>query len=372
MLDTLYKSLERNALVISIIIFSLFYFVFFPKAVVTIDEQNYFTNSVNILNGTLRQDCALNIEGQFDTGDYCIFKYNIGTSLLLIPGAILGSTTVAFIISYIFTIIGIFTFSKILRLLELSQIFLFLYSFFPSLLFYSRTLMSETFSISIFVFLLCAGIKYLQDRRSILPLSVGFASGLIVSVRYTNAIILLVWWVLFTLIEVRRGSKFDMVHWTKYVTIGILPWILGLSLFNTYLYGSPLRSGYFFSGEEGISFENITIIVPYILILSLLYPGMLFLGWKMKSDMKYWLLIPPYIAVLFYSLVPIELFDGNIADIIIGMRFLVPIIPFLLIAYVKILDKWKTNRMFEGIMLFIVIALILTGGMISAIHYLKF
>lgn len=329
------KFLTDHALVICVITTLLLGTAYLPVGFVTIDEQNYFANTERILDQRLKQNCS-GAADQFPVNDYCISKYNLGTSLFLIPAATTGFKGLALITSLAVFVVGILLFSRILKQWGLSQSWLYLFAFYPNLVFQSRTLLSEIYSTTLLVALLFFATK---SKRNIKWLALaGLCAGLAIWVRYTNIIIIGTWFVLFFWNYRRNLFK-------RVTAFGLTfaPIIIVLFLNNLYLYGGIIRSGYFYSGEEGFTLQNLWVLVPYCVILNLIFPGMLvFAGLKLSKQKFNWFL-PSIVSIVFYSFSRNTLFTWEPIDLFTGVRFLVPIMPWLLLSAIS---TWQGSRLY--------------------------
>ncbi len=368
MLNSTYNFLSRHSLVISLLLLTAMFVAFFPSRSVNVDEQDYLHNAQLLVSGQVRQTCD-GSASQYQVNDYCVSKYNLGTSLFLIPAA-LTAPPVGFVISFMVFAAGIVIFYKLLKLMRINPIFVFLYALFPAFVYYSRTLMSETYSATLIL-----AVVYFLWQEQILPklhwgVLAGLAAGLAVFVRYTNVIpIAMIFLVLYLPALFRRNLQ-DMLTHLFGVLLGGLPWVIIILAVNSYLYGAALRSGYYFSGEESVFIIN---QVPQFLLmfaggLSLLYPLMLELPILIRTRLSL-LLLPVIATVVFYAGIPNTAFEGRLLDLILGLRFLVPVMPLLIIMYAASLHKFDDNRGFKILMIVVILILIAGSALLSYQHW---
>jgi 4-amino-4-deoxy-L-arabinose transferase-like glycosyltransferase len=362
-MDSLFQFLSRNSLIISLVWLALLFILFYPARFVNIDEHDYLQNADLIIHSQLRQECD-GSESQYQVNDYCISKYNIGTSLFLIPAA-LTNPALAFAISFAVFVIGIVIFNRLLKLLAIDPVFTYLYALFPAFVYYSRTLMSETYSATLIITIAYCLLR-MQKSSTWWGIAAGVLTGVAVLVRYTN-ILPIALLILLALIWRFRTEEKALVKSMFAVAAGALPWMLVFITINIYLYGAPLRSGYYFSGEEGVFIWS---QVPLFLLrfgfgLSAIYPLMLELPLFIRSRFS-WLLVPVLATMLFYAGFPNTTFEGRPLDLILGLRFLVPVIPLLLIAYTAGLNRLVDKQWFK---LGLVIAGVSLGGLSLLLSY---
>lgn len=350
------SKLKKNPLYVTLSIIIFLFVLFVPSKNITIDENNYIGNGYAILNNQLKQDCSLNLPGffpVFDSGSsvqYCIYKYNIGTSVLLLPGIIIGGSAIL-LTSTLFYLGTIIVFSRILKLLKLSKNFIYIYAFFPALLYLSRTSLSEIFSLFFINLSILFALRYKDKPKHKELFFLGAFTGASVIIRYSNIVPLGLFIIL--LVFSYRFEIKKIIKMILPIFLGALPFIIFFLLFNNYLYLSPLRSGYSFSGEEIFNLGNIIKNLPtYFIALNIAYPAMLLVGFIKKNYLRFSL--PAFSLILFYSASVNNLFEGRVLDLVVGIRFMVPILTFLLIPYFQIIqEKYNSSKLVQNIINFL-------------------
>lgn len=392
-MQRIYTLLSRHSLLVSLVVLTVLFLAFFPTRTVSIDEQDYWQNAQLLVSGQLRQECDQATGSQYKVTDYCISKYNIGTSLLLIPAAILDSQALALGITFLCFILGIFIFSRLLLLLSLDPIFTYLYAFYPAFLYYSRTLFSETFSATLITFVIFALLKAQsakQARRWLVAAGVGV--GMAVLVRYTNVLPLGVLGIVF-MWEMGRaclpdrqvvvGGRWSFVLQQSSaifrvaidsiipIITGGLPFLILFLYLNLYLYQHPLRSGYYYSGEEAVYILSQVplFLLRYVIVFTLSYPLMLPLAVWARFKYKWMLLLPVLSSMLFYAGFPSTFFEGRLLDLIFGIRFLVPVVPLILLLYAQALNQYSQTKFFRTVA---VIVFLILGAQAAALNILHF
>jgi hypothetical protein len=196
--------------------------------------------------------------------------------------------------------------------------------------------------------------------------------GLAVFVRYTNILPVGI----FLAIEGVRlarahGDMKDMLAKLWPIIPGGLPWAAALLMLNSFVYGHPLRSGYYFSGEEGVYILSQVplFMFRFLGIMLLLYPGMLWGALRGRLSVKWSILSAALVTFAFYAGFPSTFFEGRVLDLIFGARFLVPVLPWILLLFVKWLDGYSDRKWFQPLVLFSTIGLVILSIGISVVHY---
>lgn len=349
--------LKNNWLLISLISFlSILFFLTYPAGYLSIDEHDYVEGAKLIWQGDLRQECDPQNISQIDIGDYCIYKYNIGTSFILLPINIFGESAVYFIAHLAFMASIIF-FYQILKQINLPKELIVFYALFPAIAYYSRTAYSEIYSI---LLSLAFFYFYIKNKRTHNILA-GVAMGFSLFVRPTNMFFCAV----FILVEVlkrKRSPVFinNLINLFLELLIGLTPFVILFLLFNDYLYLSPFKSGYSYSGD--LNSFDLTVIPMnlgnYFLLLNLFLPGMLIGSFFSKNKYKWPILIAFLVLLIFYSATSNNNWKSDI-NIIIGIRFLMPALPLLLLLYLDIIKNVVKGRLLAIITVLLSIIMIL-------------
>lgn len=369
----MFKLLEKRALLISLSIVLVGFFAFFPFKTVTIDEHNYMGSAYRLLEGNLHQPC-LNLPGQFKSpnSDFCVYKYNLGTSIFLLPAAI-TSPEIGVVITLAVFALGVYIFSLILRQIKLSKIYLYLFALFPAFIYYSRTTLSEIYSLSFMVLIVLFLLKLKDSWNWKWGLVLGMGIGTTILIRYTSLIPVAVMLIVFLLQERDRivHKLSDFLKTSMAMLVGGLPFAAAFAWININLYGSIAASGYALSGEQILSLNTFIPHLIFMLVaLNIIYPGLLFApAILLKAKPLTWLMIlPAASSIVLYALGPNILFEGRILDLILGIRFLVPVIPLLIIAYLPILARFEAHRLFKLACILGIFILTFGAAIINYIH----
>ncbi len=361
----LFRIFKNHPVATSIIILSFFFFAFYPSNYTTIDEHSYVSNSVWIREGILKQTCNSDLPGQYKVSDYCVYKYNIGLSIIFIPFTAFGYQSV-FIPNFLFFIGSIFIFSKLLEAFKLRKEFIYFFAFFPSIVFYSRTALSEIPSLffTLLFTLSLMNLKANTKKAYIFGILAGLSLGISLFIKYTNIVHLTA---ILGVIYYKELIKFSYKK-VFFFCLGSIPLFVALIILNTYLYKGPFNSGYFYANEQVFSINYfINHFWPYIIVLSLFYPLMLPLSFY-KNKLNY-LIIPVLLSIIAYSSSKNTLFEGRVLDLVFGIRFIIPVIPLMFISYFDKLEIFFKYKIFKTGLVISIAFLILSALGISISHY---
>lgn len=367
--NSISNELKGNFLIcLTVAVYLLVYFVFFPSFYSSSDEHHYLANALQIQRGYLGEKDPLNVcnAGLYTNNGYVYGQY-IGRSLFLIPFTWFGLQAVM-LSGLIIHIINFILLLLIFRKLKVRQSFALLYLFYPVIFWQSRTLYAGILVLTGF---LAAFYFYISDKEKHWVLS-GVFLGLAMLARYDAALgigaISLA-----LLIKDRRKLLF--------VLAGFLPVLFAIVLFNTFTYGGALSTGY---GESGIKLLYSTIfrgdivsLVFYIIMLLLLYPAMFaspYLLQKFNLKLEYALFSLAYI-LLAARYNPFH-FDISLLTLPLRMRYALPLAGMLLIPYglflQRIWEKYKSKEKALHFAYWLFIALLLAGTAYASYVHAKF
>lgn len=310
---------------------------YYPDFYGIYDEDLYLTTTYAMQNGTFFYEKAgisapLLGVAKGSGGTFSI--YPPGNSALLLPFAIVH-WKLGFLKNIFFYIGSFLLFILILRKLNIDPVYSLIFLLHPTIVLFSRTLMSDIPSM----FFLLLGIFLLLDKKD---LAAGFSLGFLVLLRYPNAVIII-------------GIFGALLYLKEYKKIiSLLP---GIALFSLVLVGYIIYTYGFILGPLTISNAKLFGVkyfiynFPYyILSLNILYPGLLlvaiFFGFRRKKISLF--VIPSLVVIIFYSFY--YFIDGGsslMEKLVKGQRFMVPVIPLLLIPYLAFLkDKKFAKKVF--------------------------
>ena len=331
-------------------------FLFYPDFYGIYDEDLYLTATYSMQNGSFFYeksgvDAPLMGTVEGTKGDVSI--YPPGNSVLLLPFTVIH-WKLGFLKNILLYIGSFLLFVSILRKLKIDPMYSLVFLLHPTIVLFSRTLMSDIPSM----FFLLLGIFLLLDKKN---LAAGFSLGFLILLRYPNLVLIVG---IFGALLYRKEYK-KALH--------VLP---GISFFSfvlfgyiMYVYGSILGP-FAVDGARSFGFSYFIYNFPYYLLsLNVLYPGMLliavFLGFKDKKVSFF--IIPSLLIVIFYSFY--YYIDGGsniIEKLVKGQRFMIPVIPLLLIPYLQYLH----NREFmKKVFVFVISLLFIFTCGIQYKHY---
>jgi len=271
-------------------------FIFYPPYYAISDEQAYLSTAYALGKGTLFLDNAglKNTIAAIRTEKHLINKYPVGNSLLLAPFTIIN-WKLGFLRNYIFFLAGFLLFLKILDHYSIDRKMGLLYLLHPSIILYSRTLMSDIPSM----FFALLGVYLILKKKYYLA---GIFLGFNLLIRYTNLLI-----PLGICAGILLEKRFKDV-------LKILPGVfLGLSLlllYNWIAWGS--------------------FILPFIRTT-------LIQGIKRKFTGFLFTTLMFLITYSFYYY--IDRGSNLIETLVMGQRFMLPVIPLMLLLYTNNVDR---------------------------------
>lgn len=351
--------LRKHKYLITCLFISIFLFtIFFPKFYTTTDEHDYIQNAYYLTNqGIIKNDpqCFDGASCGYFNGEGYVSKYNLGLSFIYAP-FVLIHWKLAFVVNFAFFIIGIIIFYKLLEHFKIQKSFILIYSFFPAYIYYSHKALTEvpsqTLIIAIFylfIKLKDSGIR-IQDLRKlttrwIYAVLFGVFSGILIFIKYTNAIFILPFWIslFIDLIKTFEGIKLKNFLISSCF---ILPFAFFIIYLNQKYYGGIFKSGYSFSGEELLVQSNLIIpqAIKYFLYLNLLFPGMLVLSFFSKIKFK-WEILSAFVLFFIYIVgFPTYHFESGVLNLIFGIRLFVPITGLIMLLYFEVVNRLISRK----------------------------
>ncbi len=315
--------IEKYYVFVGIILFFVSYLAFYPELWMITDAYSYSSQALAFAEGNpyLTQYNFLSQSHQRILHP----PYNLGTSayyafwikLFTAKGIFLGS-----IFAAIFSSILLHATLKRLKYNQLGTIILFI----SPVLFFSRSIMSGMPSL-----LLMSAVIYLLGLRpkSINAFLLSFLCFLSVWFRETN--IILAGAILFYYIWKNLGL------WKAMLSGALIA--LSIKLLSTFwVYGHF----WFQSHSEGFSFANLSVHMSLYLIISLiLIPGgyLFLLLYRGKACKSITVSSSLFIAVyIFYNYSAID-FSGWLKGSLLTSRFVLPLIPFVVLALGEVIDR---------------------------------
>lgn len=327
-------------------VFALIQLALYPRAIGILDEGTYLAMAYVFRAGTVYSDVAqVPVAFKIFVPGHIAPHYPPAQSLLLVPLTLIDWHLV-FALNIVLMVAGFLFFRALLGRLGISKQWGLLYLFFPSLVLYSRTIMTEIPSALLIV---AALFFYMRGGRS--RLAAGAILGLSLWFRYGNllpcGLLLLAAGardVAALLPSLRRHSR--LPPWRELhlapLLVGFLPILVALVAYNLAVYGRIAPSGYSNPTIPLFTLTDAPVhLAVYIAIFLVMYPLMAItpLFYKGPLRLEIWAMLGGSLLVLstFYWDVTS---GGSLAKSIfaIGPRLMLPVIPCFLIAYASALD----------------------------------
>jgi len=331
------------------------YLLFYPQMYGIKDESAYLGMSYIIGKGDMfyREEngfywtCSC-IKGKYGR----ISKYPVGNSLLLVPFVSIHWKA-GFIMNLIFYVLISILFIKILEFFNITPLFSLLLMLHPTFILFSRTMMSDIPSL----FFILLGIYFFYNRKEILA---GFSFGMSFLIRFSN-IPLTISFILAALFAERDKKRIYRLF------PGLVIFTFFFLLYYYCAFGSIF--GVFdvmrHTGNFSIKYFSSHFLF-YFLVLNLLYPGMLIITCVHGFRHRKWFpfSFSTLLIVLLYSFYYyLDKGKNPIETVVRGSRYILPVLPFMLLVYADYLKKWKVM---EKIILACVPFLVLFS---AGIHY---
>ncbi|MGQ0721435.1 MAG: hypothetical protein ACT4PE_07675 [Candidatus Eiseniibacteriota bacterium] len=331
--------LEMAAAVVWAVLFVLAW----PRTFAVIDESTYLSTAFVYRAGTIYSDVAGvdPISRVESPGGHEVSKFAPLWPLLLAPLAA-PEWRATFAANALLHLVGFLVFARILREAKLPAWGSLLYLAHPTLVYYARTLMSD---VAAGVLFLLAWAAWRRDtRRGALLAGAWLGASCLVR---TTHVVLAALFVLAAALECARRR----VPAGRLATLlaGLVPGGVALAVYQHVAFGRWWRgtSGYRddradigMEGQFGLH-ELVPGAVHYGSALLAVFPLML-LGVLFYRGRDRWFVRTVTLGTtLFFCLYYYrDTAGGWPASAVVGLRFLVPVLPMFLLAYVEMLDRW--------------------------------
>ncbi len=325
---------EKIIFFLSIFYIFFLFFLFYPPFYSIMDECDYLTTSYTLKKGTFFLDKA----GIYPTtatviGEKHMFsKFPPGNSILLFPFTSIN-WRFGFLVNFILYLLTFFIFLQILTILNIPYYFSILLLLHPSLVLYSRTMMSDIPSM----FFILSGIYLIMREKYFLS---GLFLGYSLLLRYSNAVI--IFGILLGYIILKRKAIFSIL-------LGILIFLVIQAIYNIFVMEGLFAPFYLPTGAGGHSLGYLKKSgLYYILALNLIYPLMLLIFFSSLKQKKYIILSLPTLLNIFFFSFYYYIDKGNTfyETLIKGQRFMIPVLPLLIIIYSDFIKKIRYVKHF--------------------------
>ncbi|MEO0137462.1 MAG: hypothetical protein ABIL40_02775 [candidate division WOR-3 bacterium] len=335
-------------------LFALNFFLFYPPTTGIVDESAYLTMAYTFQKFKLAYDEAgiFSAPASVIADHRLISRYPPGNSLLLLPFTILN-WRFSFLRGFILMVVGFITMILILNHYRLSRDYAFLFLLHPSFILYSRTLMSDLPATIIGLLGLLFFIKKIYFLA-------GLIFGLAIGIRYPMVLIP------FSLL-LFLGFKKKFCSSGQFLLGGVLG-VLPLLLYHLLIANS--LTGPAGASMIGFSLRHIPVMFPqFFIFLNILYPLMFIFSLQSRLSEKWLFLTPAIVFILFFSLqYYMDTGENFLETLIRAQRYLLPVIPFLLIPYSEVLIRIKFPRS----LLAILVLFLLAGDVAISYQHQKF
>ena len=326
-------------LVAGAVLYVLSFFALYPRTTAIVDEDAYLTEAFLFRTGRLSY-VGSGIPAPhmtIESGEHLTSKYPPGTALFLLPFTFFGWRAV-FVSGLLLALAGTALFGLILKRLspETDRAWALLYLFYPAVVLLSRTVMSDLLAATLVLAAFCCLL-----RHRVWLLASGFILGFACLVRYSNAILLPV----FLLLALRpAGSRLRLA---VLFLAGFAPLAGLITAYNVYAYGSPFSFPMYLTGQFSPAFIQHNASY-YGTALVILYPLMLAAPLLAGRGRRLLLGLPAYAVLGLYCFFSYTYDVPSLpARLTVGLRYLLPGLPFFIIAFVLVVDR-SLGRLHAG------------------------
>lgn len=316
--------------------------VWFPPTFAIIDESTYLSTAYVYRAGTIFNDVAgvANVS-RVHNGAHDVSKFAplwpAFLALFTLPG-----WRGAFLANLVLHLVGFALFARLVRRAGLSPWTSFLYLGHPTLIYYSRTLMSDVAAGVLFLAAWC----HWQDEKKGSATLAGLWAGLACAVRYTNVVTAALLVVASILDERRRRPV--RARRTLRMILGLALPIAALALYNHVAFGKWWRGSDGYRGEQvgfGLGGQlGAQVFVGglqhYVTALLAMFPLMLVAVFLYRGRDRFALCVVSLGHMLFFCF---YYYHDHSTDFlqtaVVGLRFLIPVLPLYLLAYADVLDR---------------------------------
>lgn len=319
-----------------ILLFIFVWLAFYPPTFAIVDEAIYFGMSFVLRSGHLFPsptevaDLYPRVQGRL------VSLFPLGNSAVLVPFTFLGWRG-TFLFPLLAHLLSTWLFMKLLKRQGLPLWGALLLLFYPVNVLYSRTLMSDLPSETLFL----GALLFYQPKPKGLFFS-GFCFGLLALFRVANLFLFLPY-LLWAVLRSFRQRPFGPE--ALLLMAGFLPPFLGLLTLNQVSVGHPFGFAYFYAFPSLSLLALKTLpsnVLACLLFLLVLYPFMLLAPlWARRTRQPVSLLaMAGFILFVSISSYPYRHRSlDSLAYLLTQLRFVLPIIPLFLLSYVDFLEN---------------------------------
>lgn len=342
-----------------VFLFVALWIYWYPQYFTFADEGEYMHTAALLSKGILPPVTDPLLSFKYNTIDKINFypQYPLGMGIFFAPLLWLFHWKFLFLIPLILHLASFFLLCKILRMFRYNEHFSILFLFHPGLVFFSRTMMSETPSIFLILLATYYYIQSQQDEKK--AVYAGIILGISLFFRYTNGIFFLVFVAV---------SFFQRRLRAKYMLFGFVPFLIILLFFNYHLYDGKLigyRTSQFTGKSEYAGLlPRVMLLGKYALPLLLIYPGLLLSVFFYNGSLRKEILVLLAAHGLWFFALNAQTFHYDVLkNLILGPRYIYPFYAFLLIPYAACMEKWIKPKSL------VLLLLLASSSMVMAKHY---
>ncbi len=355
---------DRLWLLALMALYAVLYLVFYPPIYTSVDEASTFRMAFLLRHGSLVPHdpdffpsiSPLGLHGR-------TYRFPIGFPALLAPLAG-GGGRAFFLLNPALHLAATWFFAKTLQALRMPPRYAALYLLYPSAVLFTRTLLSDPFAASLTTIAL-----YCLLRRRTTP----WASALLGLALLTRSASVLAAGAVFVALLIGDWRTQDEVPlWRGRAVpfgLGLLPFLAVSGWYNWYTMGNVLKTGY---SADQLSLAGLWTAGPlYAESLLLLFPGMLLAPLLYRG--RFWRIgLLSTTAVVLLAAAYNESTYGNtpLETLISTPRQVLPVVPFLLLAYCGLLSAWRRKIAWARVPLSLPAAatLLVMAAVLSGLH----
>jgi 4-amino-4-deoxy-L-arabinose transferase-like glycosyltransferase len=322
---------SKYIIALGFLVFTAAFLAFYPSNYGIVDEAAYLTTSYTFSRGEIYYDQAglsqVPMMVATATG-HTISKYPPGNSLLMLPFTVPG-WRIVFLRGWFLTGLCLLLFTMLLAFYRIPRMYALLFLFFPPVVLFSRTIMSDLPAM----LLALAGLYFFVTKRNVWA---GVFTGLGVYVRYPLALLVIA----FALVLLARKETKNLLTYCVSASLGLVP-LLG---YHICVFGNILGPAFQYGTDLGFSVQWGTL-GGYALSLIILYPAMPAAPFLYRGKDKGLFISAVVIYFLFHAFQSyIDTSNNFMQWLVMSQRYMLPIIPFMLVPYAAALDRIKIAR----------------------------
>ena len=310
----------------------LLWVLWYPPAISISDESAYLTQAQLFAAGKVTDDATVRTVGMIETPRGWVSWRPPGWSLVLAPAQWIHWRA-GFLVPLACVLLAALFCAAALERNGIAGAWALLLPLHPAVVLYSRTMMSEALAL-----LVVAVAVWASDPDRPRSLIAGLTIGVMPGVREALLPIAVVLGVL-TAARLRRAAGFAAIG---PLALGAAAPLLALAAYNHAVFGDPFWLRVTIPGEIDLSTAHERGLF-YLLALNLLWPGMLVGACAAQHRRRLDVVLLTATGFGVYSAYYwVDRRYGMPTDLVVGLRFFVPLLPVLLLGYAALLHRsWE-------------------------------